>query len=126
MPKPPDVDSKTNRLVMIGKDDQEVYVKAFKELCARNNLKVSDIIFEKAVLPFLREHNWPPGNSQTTMKSFVNMPSRECFFCKKPSKVLFRVEYISGLIVPTCRDCLDEKKKKGRSSTVKRVIGRWE
>jgi hypothetical protein len=125
MPRKPDAKSRSP-LVLRVKPEWEIQVRAFKELCGRNGIEYSKELFERGVLGFLRDHNWPPGNSQTRMKDFVQTQLKECFFCKKPNKVLFRVEYISGLIAPTCRDCLDEKKRKGRSSTVKRVIGRWE
>jgi hypothetical protein len=125
MPRKPDPKSRSP-LVLRVKPDWEIQVQAFKEICARNGVEYSQELFQRGVLGFLKDHNWPPGNSQTTMKAFVNMASKECFFCKKPSKVLLRVEYISGLIAPTCRDCLDEKKKKRAFCTVKRVIGRWE
>ena len=70
MTKLPNHQAKTLRLVLIPKTGQEVKIRAFKELVARNGLQISDILFEK-VDEFLREHNWPPGNSQTLMSVFT-------------------------------------------------------
>jgi len=60
---------KTLRLVLIPKPGQEEKIKAFRELVRRNDLEISDILFQK-VEEFLRQHNWPPGNSQTILPAF--------------------------------------------------------
>ena len=70
MPRYPDRESKTIRLVVSPRPGEEVKVRAFKELISRNDLRISDILFEK-VEEFLKEHNWPPGNSQTIITSFA-------------------------------------------------------
>ena len=69
MPRWPDRESKTIRLVVSPKLGEEEKVRAFKELIRRNGLRISDVLFEK-VEEFLKEHNWPPGNSQTIIPSF--------------------------------------------------------
>ena len=43
---------------------------AFKEICARNQLSMSEEIYERAIKVFLRDHHWPPGNSQTLLEVF--------------------------------------------------------
>lgn len=75
----PNYKSKTNRLVLTGRDEERERINAFKELCARNNLKVRDILMEK-VDSFLRQHNWPPGNSQTIITAFSEQTkiTQEC------------------------------------------------
>lgn len=82
MPRPANSKSKTTRVTLIAKPNQEVRVRAFKEICARNGISMSDILMEK-VDAFLRAHNWPPGNSQTLMQVFLE-PSKETLRkCKK-------------------------------------------
>jgi len=73
MPRPPNKDAKIPRLVLVAKEGQEEKIKAFKEICARNEIHVSDILFEK-VEAFLIKHNWPPGNSQTLIFNFAEQP----------------------------------------------------
>ena len=68
-----DYKSKTIRLVLIPKPGEEEKIRAFKQLASRNGLKISRILFEK-VEEFLKEHNWPPGNSQTVMTVFLEDP----------------------------------------------------
>jgi len=119
MPKIPNPKAKTLRLVLIPKENQEMKIRAFKEICARNGFKISDVLFER-VESFLREHNWPPGNSQTLLSSFGAERSLTCFRCKKKFRSLIRVEYISGLEAQTCRDCLETDK---RRRVVKKVKG---
>jgi len=123
LPKPPDPKGKSNRLVLAASPEQEIYVRAFKEIVARNGLTIRDILFEKAVLPFLKEHNWPPGNSQTVLPKFGLTDKKRCFRCKGEFESLIRVLYKSGRILGTCRNCLEGEEKKGTYSTVKRVLG---
>ena len=68
-----DPKTKTLRLVLVGKEGQEEKIRAFRDIVARNNLCISTILFEK-VENFLREHHWPPGNSQTIITSFSGEP----------------------------------------------------
>jgi hypothetical protein len=69
MPRKADYTAKTLRLTLCAKPGQEDKIRAFKELAARNDLEISDILFEK-VEEFLKEHNYPPGNSQTLLSRF--------------------------------------------------------
>lgn len=71
MPRWPDREAKTLRLVLSPKPGQEEKIRAFKELIRRNGLKIGDILFER-VEEFLKEHNWPPGNSQTVINTFID------------------------------------------------------
>lgn len=73
MTKLPNHKSKTLRLVLVPKQDQETKIRAFKEIVARNGLCVSSILYEK-VEAFLREHNYPTGNSQTLITVFSGKP----------------------------------------------------
>ena len=90
MPRPANAQAKSLRLVLVGRDEQAVQIRAFKELCARNDLKVSDVLYEK-VEAFLKQHNWPPGNSQTVLSAFDKdlrrVPARKCYIhtCPNPA-----------------------------------------
>lgn len=90
MPRPPDPNSKIVRVFLTAKPGEETKVRAFKEICARNNKKVRDVLMEK-VDAFLREHNYPPGNSQTLIEVYLEPPKKpeppppECMICKKPA-----------------------------------------
>ena len=70
MPRPPNPKSKTSQYVMGIKTEWETEFRAMKEICARNGLKLNEEIYERAVRSFLRDHDWPPGNSQTVLPSF--------------------------------------------------------
>lgn len=69
MPKPPN--PKSNRIVIQGNnEDENIRVRAFKEICFRNNIPYREEVL-KRIDNFLKEHNWPPGNSQTLLPRFV-------------------------------------------------------
>lgn len=72
MPRLAKPDAKTLRLTLIPKPHQEIKIRAFKELVARNELEISEVLFEK-VEEFLKEHNWPPGNSQLPLTKFTRV-----------------------------------------------------
>lgn len=113
MPTTPKPDAKTKRLVLIPKPGQEIKITAFKEICARNGLEISKILFEK-VEQFLKEHNWPPGNSQTVLEVYPKQPpAPKCHMCKADAVV--KMIYIkTGKSYPICqkhkRDCLETGK----------------
>lgn len=111
MTRQADFKAKTLRLSIVPKSWMEPKIRAFKEICVRNNLKISDVLFEK-VEDFLKEHNWPPGDSQTLLETFGSELSLICFRCQKKFKHLIRVEYISGVTGHSCKDCLEEDKLK--------------
>jgi hypothetical protein len=123
MPRTADAAGKTNRLILEGRPDQAIEIRTFKEIAARNGLSISEILFEKAVIPFLHEHNWPPGNSQTVMTKYTTPSPKKCGVCGQENVHLLKVEYISGLVMPTCDSCLAKNRAKRRFSTVKRVLG---
>jgi len=66
MPRPPKLQPKSNRIVLIPKPDQEEMLRGFREIHARNGLSMSDTLFA-CVEAFLKKHNWPPGQSQTQL-----------------------------------------------------------
>lgn len=79
----PNPKSKTNRLVLTGRDEERDRINAFKELCARNHLNVRDVLMEK-VDSFLRQHNWPPGNSQMVITVFTG-EAKTIVKCQHPN-----------------------------------------
>ncbi len=62
------------------------------------------------------------GNPQLRLDKFaVDLNAKKtCFFCQGHFKILKKVEFISGLVAPTCDVCLEQKKA---SRTVKRILG---
>lgn len=84
MPRPPNPHAKSNRIVLKGNQEREVKIRAFKEICARNGLDMSKIVYEYAVERLLKEHNWPPGNSQTILASF-GVQTKITQQCEHPS-----------------------------------------
>lgn len=112
--------AKTMRLVLVPKPGQEPAIRAFKEITARNGLQVSDILFEK-VEEFLREHNYPPGNSQTILDSFIGTIKQKCFKCEGFYPSLVKVRFISGLEANVCSTCLEEYQLR---NVVKKILRR--
>lgn len=82
MVRPPDPKSKIVRVFLTAKPGEEPKVRAFKEICARNGIKVRTVLMEK-VDSFLREHNYPPGNSQTLIKGYLEPQKKGLRKCKK-------------------------------------------
>jgi hypothetical protein len=64
------------------------------------------------------------GNPQMLIEKFMSeLPKQECFFCHGHFPDLWKVQYASGLVAPTCSECLAREKGKGSFSTVKKVLG---
>ena len=73
----------TKQIVAKPKPEWITEFTAFKEICARNQLSMSEEIYERAIKVFLRDHHWPPGNSQTLLEVFEEkntIPKQE--FCE--------------------------------------------
>jgi len=115
MPRHPDPKSKTPRIVVLAKPEWEVEMRAFKDLCARNGIEMASEIYVRAIRPFLQEHHWPPGNSQTVLAAFSRKPKNalKCFVCRKEA-VDVLVSSRGGLRKPFClkhkQDALDSGK----------------
>ena len=60
----------TKQIVAKPKPEWITEFTAFKEICARNQLSMSQEVYERAIKTFLRDHHWPPGNSQTLLEVF--------------------------------------------------------
>jgi hypothetical protein len=93
----------------------------FKEICFREGESVSEKLREY-IMRYVSIH--AHGNPQLILEKFMGeIKLGECFFCKGQFELLKKVEYASGLIAPTCEDCLNRNKAKGTFSTVKKVLG---
>jgi hypothetical protein len=93
----------------------------FKEICAREGESASEKIREY-IMRYVSVHSG--GNPQLLLEKFIGeIKQGECFFCKGHFPNLKKVEYVSGLVAPTCEDCLNRNKAKGSFSTVKKVLG---
>jgi hypothetical protein len=115
MPRPPNPNAKTNQVLIKARDQNEVVkVGAFKELCARNGLAMNDVLMDK-ITEFLRQHNWPPGNSQTLLQAFGPELRVVCMRCQKSFREteVCRVVYKSGWEASSCVECLKKDKGKG-------------
>jgi hypothetical protein len=99
--------SKTLRLSLIPKPEWETEVRAFKEICARNGIEMSRELYERAVKSFLRDHNWPPGNSQTTLPVFSEknqtyVAPEKCGFTNCEGECEAIAVHKSGYEMPIC------------------------
>lgn len=117
MTRSPDPKSKTINIQVHGKSGEAEKIRAFKELHTRNGLKIRDTIMA-AVDKFLKDHNWPPGNSQTLL--FADKPLKECWRCHKKFPHLVKVRYISGKEASSCPACVERDRDK---RLIKKVLG---
>lgn len=108
MVRHPNPDSKTLRLTLIPRNGERDKIRAVKEICARNDITIRDVLMNYGVEPFLRLHNWPPGNSQTILQSYGVLHKQECYLCHELVSQLVKVEFISGLERSICSSCLRE------------------
>ena len=93
----------------------------FKQICEREGESASQKIRE-FIERYVIVHT--EGNPQLLMtKWFEEGLKLECFFCHSRGDVLLRVKYVSGLVVNTCKSCVEKEKAKGSYSTVKKVLG---
>jgi hypothetical protein len=93
----------------------------FKQICAREGDSASEKIRE-FIERYVIVHS--SGNPQLRIDKFTDIVAKKsCFFCQGHFNHLYKVEYVSGLIAPTCKDCLDKNKAKGTFSTVKKILG---
>ena len=112
MPKKPSV-SNVN-IQVFGKPGEEPKIRAFKEICGRNNIEIRSVVLE-AVDAFLRQHNWPPGNSQTLLEKFGSDVRVVCMRCHRSfaETEVCRVVYKTGWEASSCVECLKKDKGKG-------------
>ena len=94
-------------------------LKAFNQICKREGVKPSHKIEE-----FIQRYNavHSEGNPQLALTKFTESleAKKTCFFCQGHYPALKKVEFVSGLIAPTCSVCLEQKRA---ARLVKRVKG---
>ena len=118
MTRQPNPKSKTATLILRGNnEDEDTRIRALKEICVRNNLQIRKVLLDKINL-FLREHNWPPGNSQTLL---FQESLKKCGKCKQEVKHLSLVEYVSSSREWLCDNCVKLQKKR---SVFKKVLAK--
>jgi len=99
-------------------------LETFDEICLREGSNHSEKIRE-FIERYVIVHD--EGNPQLMLVKFMEEAKlRECFFCRGHFDKLWKVEYASGLVAPTCEDCLNRNRGKGSFSTVKKVRGLME
>ena len=99
-------------------------LETFDEICKREGATRSEKIRE-FIERYVIVHD--EGNPQLTIMKFMEQAKlRECFFCRGHFDKLWQVEYASGLVAPTCEDCLNRNKAKGTFCTVRKVRGLME
>ena len=115
MPRNPNPKAKTPQIIIKPRAnspiEDEEKIRGAKEIVARN----PELTMMNILDPFLKKHNWPPGNSQTLLETFGLELSLICFRCHKKFKHLRRVEYISGVVGYSCEECL-------RKDRLRRVV----
>lgn len=120
MPRKPKPDSEVPQMIYRAKTEEEkIKLKAFKEICARNGIEMREVA-AAAVDRFLREHNWPPGNSQTLLQVFGSETKKFCGLCGAETNKLYDCLFISGLRKWCCEHCKNEAEQK---TTLKHVYG---
>ena len=123
MPRPPKTDSNKYLLFQARNQEEEVWIKAFKEICIRNNKTLREEGLRLVHDYFLvKEHRWPPGNSQTLLESFpivtVEEPS-SCAWCDHEAEA--EIEYIpSGQVYPVCAEHLEQSRGESKWKETKR------
>lgn len=93
--------------------------REFKKICFREDQSMSEKI-QRFIARYVAVHI--QGNPQLLLARFVGDIKKTCFFCQGKFPSLTKVKFISGLIAPVCRECLDEAKNKKR--TVKKILGK--
>lgn len=121
VPRQPDPNSKTQQLYFRATTVEEKNkVKAVKELCARNDdIEIKDVLMI-GVDKFLRDHNWPPGNSQTVLSVYGALPKHVCSRCGEKFTKLQRVKFVSGSTGQLCPGCLEHEEAR---TVIKKRMG---
>ena len=89
---------KAMQIVLKPKPEWAIKIRAFRELCTRNGLSMSEELFNRGIESFLKDHNWPPGNSQTLL--FQNQSKNP--LCKCGKKASRRVVTTRNATVYCC------------------------
>ena len=74
MGRNPDPHGKTSQLIIkagVGREDHVMKIKAIKEVCLKDGLRINDEILNE-MENWLKRHNWPPGNPQHLIVEFTD------------------------------------------------------
>jgi len=115
LPRPPIPKSKTNRLVIVGKSQDQRDIQDFKEICKREGKSVT----EQALFllkPYINLHR--PGNNQQLIAKILQdgkpyVAPKSCSFCSKPA-VGFVLNLSSGKEKTVCQRHLDSAVQSGK------------
>ena len=113
MTRYPNPKAKIVQVVLKAKPEWEIEVRAFREICARNGIEMGRELYERGIRTFLRDHNWPPGNSQTVLPAFSENKSEppvaaaKCGFTNCDRKCEMVVVHESGYEMPVCSYHID-------------------
>jgi len=110
MPGRPNPKSKTPQIIVRCRPEWETEFRAMKEICARSGLKLNEEIYERAVKSFLKDHNWPPGNSQTLLERFGSELTLVCVYCGKGGFKTLRKVTTPGGEMSVCLSCFKDLK----------------
>ena len=119
MPRKPNPNAEPQMIYRAKTEEEKIKLKAFKEICARNGIEMRDVT-AAGIDRFLREHNWPPGNSQTLLQVFGVEGKKFCGFCGAETDKLYDCLFISGLRKLVCEHCKNEAKER---TTLSHVYG---
>lgn len=82
MPRDPDPGTKAQQAYVVAKTEEEKeLIKAAKQICARNKDLNMRTVLMQGIKKFLRDHHWPPGNSQTLLGVFDVKPVLPRLMC---------------------------------------------
>jgi len=94
--------------------------KKFMKICDREDESAAHKL-RKFVEQYNDRHD--KGNPQITFDTLLNMPQKECERCEELFDNVWRVKYLSDVIMKSCRSCIDEDKSKGLVKRVLSLVG---
>lgn len=91
--------------------------EAFGVICDREGVSRSERI-RGFIKSYVDRHG--NGNPQLMLQTFGSEHKKRCGLCGELTDKLWRVRYASKLVIPSCKECIEEKREKG---TVRKVLG---
>jgi len=93
--------------------------REFREICLRENHSCSNKI-ETFIHEYVMRHK--AGNTQLRLDVFSDAKRKRCGLCGEQVDHLWEVKYVSGLTFPSCKTCIEDRKKRGLIRKVIRLI----
>ena len=110
MPRNPNPKAKTPQIIIKPRAnspiEDEEKIRGAKEIVARN----PELTMMNILDPFLKKHNWPPGNSQTLLETFGSELSLICVYCGKGGFKTLRKVTTPGGTMSVCPSCYKDLK----------------